>query len=208
VHVMPACVLGRSYASMIFTLICGGYIYYTQFAEAAAAELLDEEAQVEHDRLAREQEALVVSKIAQTLSTSTSTDIAGGAGGSNQAAVEQQTAVLHRSASPVSKHSTSSSTRGRSTPKRGKNPSSPVPATVAAAAEVPDSEMFGAENARVARYLTEMYRSLAALPWERVDIVGRPVLAHTDIVVRSTVWNAYGKLIIQHLVQHLQHDIK
>jgi pimeloyl-ACP methyl ester carboxylesterase len=51
-----------------------------------------------------------------------------------------------------------------------------------------------------ARAVQLMFRRLTALEWRRVDVVGRPLLAHTDIVVKREWLNAFGAPTVAHLV--------
>jgi hypothetical protein len=54
------------------------------------------------------------------------------------------------------------------------------------------------------RHLEAMHAGLGSLPWIRFSVVGRPVLAHSDIVVRRPWLNAYGKPVIKHIVDHFK----
>ena len=47
-----------------------------------------------------------------------------------------------------------------------------------------------------------MRSSLIRLPWTRWAVVGRPLLAHTDIVVKFPIINRYGRSVIQHVMDH------
>lgn len=51
--------------------------------------------------------------------------------------------------------------------------------------------------------LAAMLVSLRSLPWQRYAVKGRPVVAHTDIVVKNEVINGIGKPIIAHMIELL-----
>jgi len=53
-------------------------------------------------------------------------------------------------------------------------------------------------------YLKEIFQNLSQLPWIRVDVSGRRVFAHTDIIVRSTRWNKYGIPITKHAIAQVK----
>lgn len=51
--------------------------------------------------------------------------------------------------------------------------------------------------------LREMLHALNSVGWHKHDVVGRPILAHTDVVVKSRCLNKYGSCVVYHLVDHL-----
>jgi Putative serine esterase (DUF676) len=52
-------------------------------------------------------------------------------------------------------------------------------------------------------YVAEIYDNLRSLTYDHVHIVGRTLLAHTDVAVRSEWMNSGGKAIVQHLLDHI-----
>jgi len=54
-----------------------------------------------------------------------------------------------------------------------------------------------AQNDKFACFLKEMYTNLSTLPWQRVDVLARPVFAHTDIIAKS--FFEAGKSTVEYL---------
>ena len=47
-----------------------------------------------------------------------------------------------------------------------------------------------------------MHSSLICLPWRRWVVMGRPLLAHTDIVVKWPRFNRFGRSVVEHLLDN------
>jgi hypothetical protein len=53
-------------------------------------------------------------------------------------------------------------------------------------------------------HLQSMFLSLNSLTWRRMDVIGRRIFAHTDLVAMHESLNDYGKVIVEHLLEQVR----
>lgn len=70
------------------------------------------------------------------------------------------------------------------------------------------SPRLGLSDASVYGFVRQIHTNLNTLHWHRVAIRGRPLLAHTDIVVKSETINAKGKQIVADMILKLDRELK
>jgi len=113
-----------------------------------------------------------------------------------QGADESSDSSISDSGSPSSR--SSSSPGGRTAPEPPKRP----------AADAKQTPRLGLSDTAVLESVCQIHTNLNTLSWRRVAVRGRPLLAHTDIVVKSETINAKGKQIVADLISKLDSELE